>query len=76
MRLYADFALLNGVGGPSGIAHRLLVEAGHRPEVEYVPCGSLAGAQLPVLVLDAGNVIATLPGILAWLTAQGASGCI
>jgi hypothetical protein len=78
MRLYADFDLLNGGGGPSGLAHRLLVEAGYRVEVEYVPygrpCAELVGhterTPLPVLVLPHGNVIASLPGILDWLAAQ------
>lgn len=78
MRLYADFGLLNGRGGPSGLAHRLLVEAGYQVEVEYLPYGSahLVGlterTQLPALVLADGSVIATLPGILAWLAAHHA----
>ena len=76
MRLYADFALLNGGAGPSGIAHRFLTEAGYRPQVEYVPSGgsSTEFNRLPVLVLDAGDVIASLPKILDWLTAQRPDG--
>jgi hypothetical protein len=65
MRLYADFTLLNGGAGPSGVAHKLLTEAGYRPEVVYVPAA--AKQELPTLVLDSGDVIATVPAILAWL---------
>jgi hypothetical protein len=78
MRLYAEFALLNGGAGPSNVAHKLLDDAGYRPEVEYVPAGTRAAGfprltssqMLPALVLDSGDVISSLPGILAWVTGQ------
>jgi hypothetical protein len=78
MRLFVEFASLNSGAGPGGVAHRLLMDAGYRPDVEYVPLGSRAADatrlanrhDLPALVLDTGDVISSLPGILAWLTGQ------
>jgi hypothetical protein len=71
MRLYADFTLLNGGAGPSGVAHKLLTDAGHRPEVVYVPAAaSVVVHPLPAVVLDSGEVIAGVPAILAWLTGE------
>lgn len=75
MRLFLDFSAMNSDAGPSGAAYRLLHRAGHRPTVEYMPIGQRAEAlrrltghtHAPVLVTDAGDVIASLRGIVDWI---------
>jgi hypothetical protein len=74
MRLCADFAVLGTGTGPSAAAYALLRQAGHNPDVEYVPArGRVDGHDCsprlrpPVLVTDDGVEIATLQEIRRWL---------
>jgi hypothetical protein len=74
MRLCADFAVLGTGTGPSAAAYALLRQAGHNPDVEYVPAhgpgeGHDCSPRLlpPVLVTDDGVEIATLKEIRRWL---------
>ncbi len=75
MRLYADFDLLSSGAGSCAAAYRLLRQAGHQPQVNYVPRSRYGGellaltghTQPPVLVTDEGAILDGLPGIIAWL---------
>jgi hypothetical protein len=79
MRLYADFALLSTSTGPSAAAYALLRQAGHNPDIQYVPARghgarrfASAPRRPPVLVADDGSEIATLEEIRRWIA--GADG--
>jgi len=75
MRLFAGYDLLQTDAGPSGLAYNALLRAGVRPDVVYV--GRSGRRELeaatrqsctPAVVTPSGEVIASVPGIVAWAT--------
>jgi hypothetical protein len=72
--LYADYTLLQSNSGPCAAAYAILRLAGHNPHLVYLASGPKAhgrssmsdGLRPPVLITAAGDVIASLPRIIAW----------